>query len=425
MKPASRMPEEQEAGEEGRPAEAVGPSDSGGRPFTVTGGRILNVSYQLDIRYGGLASAVPWHCAAVERYGIFSSPLVALIGKDEHRFSNLTREIDCQTLPIAKVRGLGDVRLALALKSVCARARVVHIHGIWSEHCAAAGWAARRSKRPYIVSVHGMLSDWALSVKGFRKRAYMTLVELHNLNRSACVHALTPAEAIQCRRQGISVPICVLPNGFAPPERLSRTLLDERFPLLQDKRIALFLGRLLPTKGVDLLVKAWPAVVSKYPDAHLVIAGPDPENNVAHLNRLIEELRVAESVSLVGILDEPAKFAALAASTLFVLPSISEGFSTAVIEALGCGVPVIVTKGCHVPEVALSGAGVVIERDEHELRDALLETFSLSSQELAARGARGKKLVADRNSFETLGRQWTEVYKWLLGGNRPDSVEIV
>jgi glycosyltransferase involved in cell wall biosynthesis len=107
-----------------------------------------------------------------------------------------------------------------------------------------------------------------------------------------------------------------------------------------------------------------------------------------------------------------------------VLPSYSEGFSVAVLEALAMGVPALVTAPCHIPEVSIHACGWVIPPEQGRLEDALDEFLGLSNEEAVRLGERGRRLARQRFHPSVVGKQMGQVYDWLQGGARPSSVDI-
>ncbi len=186
----------------------------------------------------------------------------------------------------------------------------------------------------------------------------------------------------------------------------------------------LFLGRLHPKKGLMMLVRAWARSASSFDDAHLVLAGPDFEGTRATLGGLVDELGIRHQVTFTGMLAGPMKWSALAMASVFALPSFSEGFSVAVLEALGMGLPVIVTRACNIPEVAESRCGWVVESEQSAVEVAIEESLRLAAHDRKMMGERGMALVAGRFTWPVVGKQMAEVYRWVLGGPEPVNVEI-
>jgi glycosyltransferase involved in cell wall biosynthesis len=269
-----------------------------------------------------------------------------------------------------------------------------------------------------------MLDSWALQQKRLKKALYAALVETRTLRQAACLRALTVNEVDDYRRLGLSNPIAIVPNGIGLPAGVNANLFWQTYPQLVGKRVVLFLGRLHQKKGLHLLVQAWAKLKRQADDAHLVIAGPDSDNMRVSLEQLTTELKLRSSITFAGMLIGERKWSALAAAKLFVLPSYSEGFSMAVLEALAMGIPVVVTVPCHVPEVTDHDCGWVIPSALTGLEGALEEFLQLSPAEASRMGERGRGLARQRFHWSVVGKQMAEVYHWLQGGSKPTTAEI-
>jgi len=133
-----------------------------------------------------------------------------------------------------------------------------------------------------------------------------------------------------------------------------------QFPHLKDKRIILYLGRLHPMKGCDLLIRAFSSVCYQDFNLHLVVAGPGEDAFRKFVRKLAKDCAVEDRISLVGPLYEEAKWGALRAASLFALPSHCEAFPVALLEALGTGVPALITNRVNIWRyVAEAKAGFV------------------------------------------------------------------
>jgi glycosyltransferase involved in cell wall biosynthesis len=253
---------------------------------------------------------------------------------------------------------------------------------------------------------------------------YAALIETRILQGAACLRALTLDEADDYRSIGLSNPIVVVPSGIDAPEEASGEEFYALHPELRGKRIVLFLGRLHEKKGLPMLLRAW-SRAARPDEAHLVIAGPDSDDMLSQLERTRSELKLESTVTFAGMLSGSRKWSALAAASLFVLPSYSEGFSIAVIEAMAMALPVLLTHQCHIPEVAKRKCGWAIDPEINPLEEALGEFFQLSSCEASRMGERGRELVSQRYQWSVVGKQMAEVYNWLEGGPKPNQVTIV
>jgi glycosyltransferase involved in cell wall biosynthesis len=375
----------------------------------------IEVLPHLDAKYGGIATSAPRASRAAASAGPHRSSLAAFCLPEE-AITTVDGPVD--VFPFGRLKWLTSAALRRRFTQALTPADAYHIHGLWQEHCAMTAAHASRAHKPYVVSTHGMLDAWALANKAFKKRLYAALAQRRLLKHAACIRALTQNERDDCRRFGLRNPVAVIPNGVDIPEASSDEFFA-RFPELRGKRIVLFMGRVHYKKGPALLCQAWARIHRSFPDAHLVIAGPDFEDTARGVKQLIADNALTDSVSMPGLLHAPLTWSALRAAHTFVLPSYSEGFSRAVLEAMGSGVPVIVTRTCNVPEVAAHECGLVIEADEQALADALSDMLRAPGRELSRLGGNGQRLVRERFSWDVVGQQLAGLYRWVLGGGAP------
>ena len=176
--------------------------------------------------------------------------------------------------------------------------------------------------------------------------------------------------------------------------------------------VALFLGRLHARKGLHLLIPAFADAAQSIPGARLLIVGPD-EGQRAALETQVEQLKLEERVIFTGLLTGEDKLAALAAADLFALPAVGEGFSMAVLEAMTCGLPVLLTPGCNFPEVVDAGAGLVVEREVSALREAL-HALLTDDERRASMGRSARELVHARYTWPQVVTQLEDVYNGVL-----------
>lgn len=335
--------------------------------------------------------------------------------------------VHCEVYPFGRLRWPRDRKLSSHLERQIRGASSVHIHGIWQEHCSIAASLSRKAGIPYVVSAHGMLEPWALRQKALKKKLYGALVERRNLNSAASLRALTAAEAGHYRQFGLQGPTAVIPNGIMAPPASDAEPFWTLHPELRGSRIALFLGRLHPKKGVELLCRAWAGLAKEKEKegCFLVFAGPEAAEAPGLITTLVEQLGIGSSVRCVGMLRGAMKWSALAASTVFVLPSFSEGFSVATLEALASRKPVIVSDACYFPEVASSGSGWIIPPEQGALAAALGECLTLSGGVLDQMGTRGRSLVETSYSWDVVGNQMAELHRCVVDGTTPVCFDLM
>jgi glycosyltransferase involved in cell wall biosynthesis len=293
---------------------------------------------------------------------------------------------------VAKSMGfLYSPMMARALEEFVPRTDLVHTHLPFIYPTYAAARAAFRYRKPLFYHQRGVLDPERLRFRSVKKRAYLRFVELPILRRAATLIALTDAEITSYRQLGVDTKCCIVPNGIACDEYLTRGT-TEAVPDLgirSDDWVILFLGRIHPTKGADCLLDSFIEVSRHCPNALLVMAGPDEFGLQAQLQQRALRSGVADRVRFPGMIQGETKKRVLARADLFCLPSIGEGFSMAVLEAMASETAVLLSPGCHFPEVARAGVGLIVERSTAAvaagLRTMLADRSRLRSMGIAAR----------------------------------------
>ena len=155
---------------------------------------------------------------------------------------------------------------------------LIHIHEIWHYPGYAAFHAAKKNSVPLVLTPHGELSEWSLRYKKWKKKIYMKVILGRILRSADALHAIIQVEKDRIASLGYQTPVTVAPNGINPDQ--FRTLPNpsgflDRFPALKGKRVILFLGRLSPTKGLDILARGFSTISRNLPNSALLVVGPD------------------------------------------------------------------------------------------------------------------------------------------------------
>jgi glycosyltransferase involved in cell wall biosynthesis len=271
----------------------------------------------------------------------------------------------------------------------------VIVNGIWQYHSLAAWRRYAASSIPYYVFPHGMLDPWfkrTYPLKHLKKWLYWPWAEYRVLRDAAAVIFTSEEERLQaresfwlyrCREQ-------VSPLGAENPAPSpgGRELFLEKYPALRGTRMFLFLGRLHPKKGCDLLIEALALQRDSAEPLSLVLAGPDQTGWASNLRAQIARLNLPFPIVFTGMLEGAMKTGAFAAADVFILPSHQENFGLSVVEALAAGVPVLISdrvniwreieadRAGYVESDDLAGTGRLIERwvrTPPEARNAMRE----------------------------------------------------
>ncbi len=304
-------------------------------------------------------------------------------------------------------------------------ADVVHFHGIWQGHTRLGARVARASNVPYLIAAHGMLDPWALRHKAIKKKVYTALVEGRNVRGASCLHALSRPEVGHLRAVAPRTPVALIPNGvdLAPFDDLPpRSELEAMHPELVGKTLVLFYGRLHAKKGLDLLISALAKLRADHPRVHLLLVGND-DGALAPTLAQAEASGVEDRITVLGHASGELARQVWGAADLFALPSYSEGFSMAILEALAARVPVLATTACHFAELAQAEAGVIVEPTEEGVTLGLRNLFERSEADRATLAGNGRKLVEARYTWDGVAAQLAEVYDWVIGnGPKPQSI---
>jgi glycosyltransferase involved in cell wall biosynthesis len=281
----------------------------------------------------------------------------------------------------------------------------VMVHGLW-EYTGLAAMRTLAGKTPYVVFTHGMLDPYfkhAHPKKHLKKWVYWLPFEYWVLRRAFRALFTTQIEA-ELARQTFWLnhwqPMVVAIGAEPPPSDTAKLLatFHAHSPELAGKRFLLFLGRIDPKKGCDLLVSAFAEVVaSQYRELHLVMAGPDVTNWQQELQRVAEQAGCGDRVHWPGMLTGEVKWGAMAASEVFALTSHQENFGIAIVEALASGKPVLITRPVNIsPDIEADGCGYV-EADTLEGAKRLLQRWlATCSEERAAMAKRALTTFAAR-----------------------------
>jgi glycosyltransferase involved in cell wall biosynthesis len=307
------------------------------------------------------------------------------------------------------------------LESSVRTARVVHLHGLWQAHTRRGARTAREARVPYLIAAHGMAEPWALRHKRWRKQLYLALVEARNLRRASCLHALSRPEIGHLRKIAPWTPICFVPNGvdLAPFDNMPpRAELEALCPELAGKFVLLFFSRVHAKKGLDLLSQALCQVAPAFPELHLVIAGNDGGALSPFCDRMAE-LGLTRRMTYVGHVTGQRARQVWAAADAFILPSYSEGFSMAILEAMACRLPTLITTSCHFPEAAAAQAAVVVSPDSAAVTRGLRELLERTKDERARLGQNGRQLVESHYTWGHQAERLAAVYDWLSSGGAP------
>jgi glycosyltransferase involved in cell wall biosynthesis len=269
--------------------------------------------------------------------------------------------------------------------------------------------ALHRSEAPYFVFTHGMLDPWfnkAYPAKTLFKTIFWKLFE-HKVLRDARGVLFTCEEERQLASKSFSpytareFVVGYGARNIAGDPVAQRQAFAAKVPEVQGRKFILFLSRIHPKKGVDLLIEAFARHAVTFPDFDLVIAGPDQIGWKRDLEKRATELGVGNRIYWPGMLSGDAKSGAFKAAEFFVLPSHQENFGIVVAESLALGTPVLITKKVNIwREIEADGAGCIVSDDLEGISDGLQKMCAMSAQERDALSTNGRATFLKRYDIE-------------------------
>jgi glycosyltransferase involved in cell wall biosynthesis len=330
--------------------------------------RILHVVPRISPKYGG-PSNIPGLVRGLIRHGV-DTTIVTTDSDPDGRLDvplnvPVVREgvphVFHHVWPMTARYGFAPSLIPTLTRTV-ATYDLVHIHWLYDFACAAAAWAAVAANVPFVVQPRASLDPHMLRKNDLLKRAYLATIGRPLLTRAAAV-VFTAEDERALASYSPRRTEWVISNGLdlsayhrLPPPGTFRAA----FPAL-DGPFLLFLGRLSAQKGLDLLLPAFQRLVRARPDLRLVLAGPDYKGYERQVRNLAQELGVADRVLFPGLISGDLKLAAFVDADLFVLPSYAENFGGVIIEALACGLPVVISDQVNIHrELSSAGAATVV-----------------------------------------------------------------
>jgi glycosyltransferase involved in cell wall biosynthesis len=298
---------------------------------------------------------------------------------------------------------------------------LVHITGVWNFPVFAAAFWARFYGKPYIISPRGSLMKKPLAEKkSIIKKIYLALIAKRDLENASAIHFTAEREKEDYLDADLDFKsFFVAPNALDPVDldKYKKTSFRKKFKISEKEKVILFLGRINWVKGFDTLIPAFAEVLKKESDCLLVIAG---ESNYGcggykkEVEGLAEKFKIGRKVLFTGMLLGEDKAGAFRESDVFAAPSYSENFGMSVIEAMHCGLPVIVSDGVGISfDIVENDAGVVVKKDAKEFADAILEL--LKNKELSSKiGENGRKFVKNKYFPDALADDFLRQYEKII-----------
>jgi glycosyltransferase involved in cell wall biosynthesis len=303
-------------------------------------------------------------------------------------------------------------KMKKALDKIMPTVDLAHTHLPFIYPTYATAKTAQENGIPLFYHQRGVFDPARLGFRGLKKRLYISAVERPIMLKATTLIALTEAEKANFRALEVNTPCEIIPNGIDVAEYRREPEHGglEKWHISDDQTVLLFLGRLHPIKGVNILLDAFTKIYSNFPKAVLVIAGPDEYKIAAKFRQQARDSGMLKRVIFPGMVEGKDKINLLARADLFCLPSLAEGFSMAVLEAMASATAVLLSPGCRFPEIEQYNAGWIVER-ESDMWAEKLGTVLKDRDLLKESGKNALELVKARYSWDMIVDRLESVYR--------------
>lgn len=385
--------------------------------------RVLEIVREMHPRYGGPPRVVVGHAQQLKKRGIGIEVVCLARRGEEDETRAAWPELSSAQIPlhIFDYDPPQAIGRSTKLESYVGRRildfDVMHAHGVWEHSLAAAARVFHAARKPYIISPHGMLDRWSR-----RRSAWKKWIAQKFLGTGAFLHQAdaivygTRDEAHEADILRLPARRFIIPNGIELAHFQRRggdgvADLLARFPTIATwETVVLFYSRLHPKKGLDLLVEAFARLRHEHPHAGIFAAVmPDDDHYAAVLGKRIAAHGLESQVVLTTELTGKAGRAVFNMADIFALPSRQEGFSMAIIEAMACGIPVLISDACHMNDVTEWRAGKVVPVSIDGIEAGLRELLGMDRDALAAMGSHGREVARRLFNWPQIGDQMAKM----------------
>jgi glycosyltransferase involved in cell wall biosynthesis len=358
--------------------------------------KVIHIIDSIDKSSGGPARSVPKTCEYVSELGL---DIELITRKSKNPIGVQTSA----SFNLTFYSFIKLIRFGFSLSKE--RVSLIHLQHIWSPYMHIMAWFSRRKHIPYLITTRGMLEPWIMKRNPRRKQFGMSFYQKTDLKKAACVQATCLAEMESIRNLGFTNPVAVIPNGVV--------LSDIPYSrIVSNTRKIVFLSRIHPKKGIELLLEAWKGI--HLPDWTLEIAGEGVHSYVAKLEQQIIRDEISR-VCFVGPKYGQDKWDFLHSADILILPSYSENFGIVVAEALAMGIPVITTKETPWQELESEQCGWWIDLSVEHIKKSILEATTCTPGKLTEMGQRGRRLIEQKYDIKPLAEHIKQLYDWILG----------
>lgn len=392
--------------------------------------RIAHIMPMISSRFGGPVSGVIDLAAVMNADGHESTVFSTNLGRvpwsgDRRKLTDdeMPANIEAVELELFDVkeplRLIYSPQLGRRLNEVVHEYDVVHVHSLWLYPQYAGQRAARRAGVPYVVSPHGSLDPYLRSRGRLRKGLTNLVWQNGMLKHADALHITTREEGELIADVVPEVPHVLVPNGIwvdrfsdsgGDGDRFRREHMDGF-----DGPLVLFFGRVNYKKGIDILIRSCALVAEQCPDARVAVVGPDDEGLTPELIALAESLGVGDRFTFTGPLYGPGRADALAAADVWTLPSHTENFGIAVIEAMAAGLATVISPAVNLASSVIEAQAGLVEPNVPEQFGPAIARL-LNDAQLRTETERRAVEYARRYDWSVIAPQYTAMFEACIAG---------
>lgn len=369
--------------------------------------KIVALTDSIGESAGGLAHAT-YHLAVAVSKESSTKDISILCHTDSDELDTTAKISDFFQLEICKVKSFRNpvypLSFTLGKHLQDLNPDIVHLRGLWRQGSfVSLQWKDRFPSKVLIVQPAGMLEPWARSRNLLAKKLFFHFIESKLFDICDYVHATSTAEAQNLIDLGIpSSKVFVIEEGIPLPPVFHRS--NSSNPV----KTLLFLSRIHPKKGLELLIDAWALV--RPVNWKCRIVGMGDSSYIRYLRNKMKLLHISDQLIFEGPLYGESKDYAYQSSHAFILPSYSENFGIAVAEAMSWNLPVITTNQTPWSILTNNNLGWYIEPTINSVSRALFELSLKTDQELINMGSNCRDYVSKKYSWSAIGSKMNKFY---------------
>jgi glycosyltransferase involved in cell wall biosynthesis len=296
---------------------------------------------------------------------------------------------------------------------------LVHIHALFSFSSTISAWIARMQGVPYVIRPLGTLSDYGTRHRRRRlKWLSLLLIEGPNVRAAAAVHFTSHAEMEEAKSLGLDFKGTIIPLGIDQEMIDAEADVRKSYPALSGRHVILFLSRVDPKKNLEALIDAIKLVDSPKLECALIVAGGGNSEYVDDLKRRAAERGIGDRVVWLGQIVGSAKPSVFACADVYVLPSYSENFGIAAVEAMLAGVPCVLTPGVAIAREAASAGAAVLSEPGPDALSLAIRNLLIDDIERRAIGERGRRFAIEAYSTKAMARRLVALYEDILSSRK-------